>query len=214
MSGLLLLLSRFVLRFFVFNFYESPKYLMGHWHEAEEVEVVHKVARYNEKSSSLRLDMLRDKDSHWSGVPIQVILSVIGVSGALLAVWTVQLPLLGRRGSLAISTILTGVFLFASTTARHSAARIDWNCNYNFMSNIMYGVLYTLSPELFLTKDRGTDNALVAAANRVFGIMALTIAFYANLTTSVPVYISGALFIVAGFIPVLLPFERRGKESL
>jgi sugar phosphate permease len=34
----------------------------------------------------------------------QVILSVIGVPGALLAGWTVELPYLGRRGSLAIST--------------------------------------------------------------------------------------------------------------
>ncbi len=35
----------------------------------------------------------------------------------------------------------------------------------------MYGVLYALSPELFPTKDRGTGNALVATANRVFGVM-------------------------------------------
>lgn len=35
----------------------------------------------------------------------------------------------------------------------------------------MYGVLYAVSPELFPTKDRGTGNAIVASANRVFGIM-------------------------------------------
>ncbi len=35
----------------------------------------------------------------------------------------------------------------------------------------MYGVLYALTPELFPTKDRGTGNALAAAANRVFGVM-------------------------------------------
>jgi hypothetical protein len=34
----------------------------------------------------------------------QVILSVIGVPGALLAGWMVELPILGRRGTLAIST--------------------------------------------------------------------------------------------------------------
>ena len=78
----------------------------------------------------------------------------------------------------------------------------------------MYGVLYALSPELFPTKNRGTGNALVAAANRVFGIMAPIIALCANLATSVPIYISGALFIVAGFLALLLPFEPRGKASL
>ena len=35
----------------------------------------------------------------------------------------------------------------------------------------MYGVLYAVSPELFPTRDRGTGNANVASANRVFGIM-------------------------------------------
>ncbi|KAF8267332.1 MFS general substrate transporter [Lactarius quietus] len=275
MGGLMLLL--FVLRFFVFHLYESPKYLMGRGRDAEAVEIVHKVARYNGKTSSLTLDMLQNVKGHDSGngdsekaqLPIsdtsalgavrrtlssfgwdhitplfqtrklawstsflatrgadfgdgstyityrnQVILSVIGVPGALLAGWTVELPFLGRRGSLAISTVLTGVFLFASTTARSSAALLGWNCGYSFTSNVMYGVLYALSPELFPTKDRGTGNALVAAANRVFGIMAPIIALYANLQTSVPIYISGALFIVAGFIALLLPFEPRGKASL
>ena len=78
----------------------------------------------------------------------------------------------------------------------------------------MYGVLYAISPELFPTKHRGTGNAIVAAANRVFGIMAPVIALYADLTTSVPIYISGALFIACGPIALLLPFEPRGRASM
>jgi len=126
----------------------------------------------------------------------------------------VELPSLGRRGTLAISTVLTGVFILASTTSRSSNALLGWNCAYSFFSNIMSGVLFAMSPEVFLTKDRGTGNALVATASRVFGIMAPIIAFYANLTTSVPIYISGALFVVSGFIVLLLPFEPRGQAAL
>lgn len=37
---------------------------------------------------------------------------------------------------------------------------------------------------------------------------------YANLETSTPVYVSGALFIVAGLLVVVLPFEPQGKASL
>ena len=37
---------------------------------------------------------------------------------------------------------------------------------------------------------------------------------YANLETSAPVYVSGALFIVAGLIVIALPFESQGKASL
>lgn len=144
----------------------------------------------------------------------QVILSVIGVPGALMAGYFVELPYLGRRGTLAIFTILTGVFILASTTARTSNALLGWNCGYSYTSNVMYGVLYALSPELFPTKDRGTGNAIVATANRIFGVMAPIIALYANLTTSVPIWISGAIFIVSGFIALLLPFQPRGRASL
>ena len=78
----------------------------------------------------------------------------------------------------------------------------------------MYGVLYAITPELFPTKVRGTGNAITAAANRVFGIMSPIVALYANLTTSVPIFISGALFIVSGLIALLLPFDPRGTASL
>ena len=96
----------------------------------------------------------------------------------------------------------------------------------------MYGVLYAISPEIFPAKDRGTGNGLTAMATRVFGVLvrifakknkqyrtdnytkAPIIALFANLETSVPVYISGALIILAGFLTLLLPFEPRGKASL
>ncbi|OAX35732.1 MFS general substrate transporter [Rhizopogon vinicolor AM-OR11-026] len=293
MGGLMMLL--WVIRFFVFDMYESPKYLMGRGRDEQAVEVVHKVAAYNGKTSNLTIEDLRgagkladtpvDDDapmdtsvlaavrrkmemfssSHvqslfatrkiaWSttiliilwafiglAFPLynsfvtyflatrgadfgdsstyityrnQVILSVIGVPGALMAGYFVELPYLGRRGTLAIFTVLTGVFILASTTARTSNALLGWNCGYSYTSNVMYGVLYAISPELFPTKDRGTGNAIVATANRVFGVMAPIIALYANLTTSVPIWISGAIFIVAGFIALLLPFEPRGHASL
>jgi hypothetical protein len=40
------------------------------------------------------------------------------------------------------------------------------------------------------------------------------IAMFANLQTSAPVYTSAALFIVAGLLVVILPFEPQGKASL
>lgn len=98
---------------------------------------------------------------------------MLGVPGALLGGAMVELPRFGRKGTLAISTILTGVFLYGSTTATTSNALLGWQCAYNFVSNIMYAVLYAYTPEIFPTKDRGTGNALTATANRVFGIMAV-----------------------------------------
>ena len=144
----------------------------------------------------------------------QLIIAVLGVPGALIGGALVEIPRFGRKGALSISTVLTGVFLFASTTALTSNSLLGWNCAFNFTSNVMYAVLYAYTPEIFPTKDRGTGNALTAMSNRVFGIMAPIVAIYANLETAAPVYVSGALFITAGVLVTVLPYEPRGKASL
>jgi hypothetical protein len=66
---------------------------------------------------------------------------VLGVPGCIIGGILVETPRIGRKGTLSLSTVLTGVFLFGSTTALNSAALLGWNCAYNFMSNIMYAVL-------------------------------------------------------------------------
>ncbi|KAF7317918.1 SNF2 family helicase [Mycena kentingensis (nom. inval.)] len=136
-----------------------------------------------------------------------VILSLMGVPGAFLAGWAVELPYLGRRGTLSISCGLTSAFLFATTTARNSVQLLGFNCGYVFFSNIMYGVLYAMSPELFAAKDRGTGNALVSTSSRLFGVVAPIIALYGDLTTAVPVYVSGGLIMASGVLAWALPFE-------
>jgi hypothetical protein len=57
MGGLMLFF--FFIRFFVFDLYESPKYLMGRGKEKLAVEIVHKVAEYNGKTSKLTVNDLR-----------------------------------------------------------------------------------------------------------------------------------------------------------
>lgn len=291
MGGMSLIM--FIIRFFIFTLYESPKFLMGKGKDAEAVRIVHEVARRNGKESKLTLADLQQYDAlapsdgpygvqtstkaavsrklellsleHvrplfstpkiaystslmmliWAfiglGFPLynaflpyiqatrgadfgdgstyltyrnSLIISVLGVPGALVGGLCVELPKFGRKGTLAVSTVLTGAFLLASTTALNSRALLGWNCAYNFMSNVMYAVLYAYTPEIFPTKDRGTGNALTATANRIFGIMAPVIAMYANLKTAAPVYTSGALFITAGLMVLALPFESRGRASL
>lgn len=143
-----------------------------------------------------------------------LIIAVLGVPGALLGGWLVERRVVGRKGTLALFTVLTGVFLYCSTTALSSDALLGWNCAFNFTSNVMYAVLYGFTPELFPTPQRGTGNALTAVCNRVFGIMAPIVAMFADLESSAPVYTSGALFIAGGLLVLLLPFESRGKAAL
>ena len=51
-----------VIRFFFFKLYESPKYLMGRGRDQEAVDVVHEIARYNGVHSSLSLGELKDAE--------------------------------------------------------------------------------------------------------------------------------------------------------
>ncbi|KAK3341245.1 major facilitator superfamily domain-containing protein [Lasiosphaeria hispida] len=143
-----------------------------------------------------------------------LVIAVLGVPGALIGGFLVELPLLGRKGTLSLATVLTGVFLCGSTTAANSAALLGWNCAFSFGSSVMYAVLYSFTPELFPTPERGTGNALTATCNRIFGIMAPIVAMFADLQTAAPVYTSGALFIASGILVAGLPFESRGKAAL
>jgi hypothetical protein len=67
MGGLMLVC--WVLRFFVFKMYESPKFLIGRGRDAEAVASVHAVAAYNKVEVSLTLDMLEAVDRQF-GRPV------------------------------------------------------------------------------------------------------------------------------------------------
>ena len=51
-------LIMWTLRFFFFDLVESPRYLIGKGKDAEAVAVIHKIAAYNSKTSSLTLEHL------------------------------------------------------------------------------------------------------------------------------------------------------------
>lgn len=142
-----------------------------------------------------------------------LIVAVMGIPGSVIAGLLVELRI-GRKGTLFGSLLMTGIVLFGSTTAKTSNSYLAWNCFFNFFSTIMYGVLYAYTPEVFPTKIRGTAVGLAASANRVFGVFAPIIAIFADLTTSAPIFVSGALFLVSAFLVVFYPYEPRNKSSL
>ena len=65
MGGLMML--GFILRFFVFHMYESPKYLMGRGRDAEAVEVIRAVAKYNGKETTLTVEALQEVEARVAG---------------------------------------------------------------------------------------------------------------------------------------------------
>jgi hypothetical protein len=57
-----------------------------------------------------------------------VITSVCGIPGSLFGGWIVEQRWIGRKGTLALSTILTGVFLFCYTTATTPKSNLGFAC--------------------------------------------------------------------------------------
>lgn len=68
--------------------------------------------------------------------------SIIGVPGSIIAYWTVDIKYIGRKGTMAIATLLTGIFLFLFTISKGSNFQLGMTCMVSFFQNVMYGVLY------------------------------------------------------------------------
>ncbi|KAH6630920.1 major facilitator superfamily domain-containing protein [Chaetomium sp. MPI-SDFR-AT-0129] len=146
------------------------------------------------------------------------ITSLAGVPGSLLAAYSVDMksPFLGRRGTLALSTLLSAVFLFLFVRLGTSpASQLFFSCVEAFAQNIMYGVLYAFTPEIFPAPVRGAGTGVASFLNRATGLMAPIIA--ATIPgdgTTAPVYLSGTL-ILAAFVGIcLIPIETRGRQRL
>ncbi|KAL4400817.1 transmembrane transporter [Malassezia pachydermatis] len=149
-----------------------------------------------------------------------VIVSVCGIPGSLLATWMVDLPRSGRRGAMAIGTLLTGIFLFGFTgvDGENTDGQLAFSCVTSFTQNIMYGVLYCYTPETFPAPLRGAADGVASSLNRIFGLFASIIKIYAPSHTqtqrAIPIYVGAALFILSGLLMLTLRVETAARTSL
>ncbi|KAJ3757571.1 MFS general substrate transporter [Lentinula raphanica] len=158
------------------------------------------------------------------------IISVMGIPGSIIACLVVDwsrknrsaFAMGGRKVTMAVSTALTGVFLFLFTTSKTNAAVLGYSCASGLTQNAMYGVLYAYTPEVFPAPHRGTGDALCSAFNRITGILAPVIKIVtttaagtaANGTANGPIFVSASLFLVAAILMLFLPIETAGKAAL
>nr|CBV37364.1 hexose transporter [Colletotrichum graminicola] len=146
------------------------------------------------------------------------ITSAVGVPGSLLAAYLVdhKSPYLGRRGTLACSSLVSAVFLFLFVRFGTSpASQLFFSCVEAFSQNIMYGVLYAFTPEIFPAPVRGAGTGVASFLNRAMGLLAPVLA--ANVLgdgTTTPIYLSGALILAAFVGMCLIPIETRGRQRL
>ncbi|KAJ9214678.1 hypothetical protein DTO166G4_3734 [Paecilomyces variotii] len=143
------------------------------------------------------------------------ITSIVGVPGSILGCYTVDIKYIGRKGTMAISTVITGVILFCFTISTDSNSQLVCSSLEAFFQNIMYGVLYAYTPEVFPAPNRGTGTGIASFFNRLCGLFAPIVAIYgSNANPNSPIYASGGLILAAFVAMCLLPIETRGKQSL
>lgn len=142
------------------------------------------------------------------------ITAVCGIPGPLLAWVLVDNPYLGRKGTMAGSTVITGVLLFCFTASKDPNVQLVCSSLESFFQMAMYGVLYAYTPEIFPAPNRGTGTGIASCLNRIAGLMAPIIGIYASIDPVTPIYVSGALILAAFVAMVFLPIETRGKQSL
>ncbi|KAI0442441.1 sugar transporter [Xylaria telfairii] len=165
----------------------------------------------------------RESDAPASATPAETyrnyaIISIAGVPGSLLAAYLVdhKSPFLGRKGTLAISTLVSAVFLYLFVTLGTTpTAQLFFTSVEAFCQNIMYGVLYAFTPEIFPAPVRGAATGVASFLNRVTGLLAPLLA--ANVPgdgSTTPIYLSAVLILAAFVGMVLIPIETRGRQRL
>ncbi|KAI9167590.1 putative MFS-type transporter [Paramyrothecium foliicola] len=146
------------------------------------------------------------------------ITSIFGVPGSLIAAYLVDhpSPFLGRRGTLAASTLVTAIFLFLFVAyGTTPAAQLGFSCVQAFSSTICYSVLYTLTPEVFPAPVRGAGTGVASFLNRVAGLLAPVIAATVpGDGATIPIYLSASLILAAFVAMCFIPIETRGAQRL
>ncbi|KAG6826278.1 hypothetical protein H0H92_000459 [Tricholoma furcatifolium] len=97
------------------------------------------------------------------------IISIMGIPGSIIACFVVdrtrgsqaKWSAGGRKFTMAVSTALTGIFLFLFTTSKSDAAVLGWSCASGVTQNAV-----------FPAPHRGTGDAIASSFNRITGILA------------------------------------------
>ncbi|KIW91693.1 uncharacterized protein Z519_07661 [Cladophialophora bantiana CBS 173.52] len=135
------------------------------------------------------------------------IAATVGILGPFLSGYLVQIPLLGRRRSMAITACCAATFAIAFTTVRNEAQNVAFPSMINFWQNAYYGILYSYTPEVMPLSHRGTGCGLAMACGRLASISSPLIATYADTSTSAPIWVCCALYFAMAAVALTLPFE-------
>lgn len=282
----------FFLRYFVFTFHESPKFLISKGREQEAIDVLCRIAKFNRAplptltvehfaevdaaasqysgadegpvttghvvrnffrnflhlkglfldklqllifillglaymgdywsfnlaGAYLPIVLLRNNVSTGQGTVVDtyreyVYIYLPGIIGAVLGLFSVQLPLVGRKWSLVFSAACQGLAMAMYTQVKTTSGYVGLNALEYVMQTYFNAVLYASAPELFDTTYRGSASGMLSCLGRLAGIVAPFAGQHFLAVNS-----SGILWLGAGgiwlsaLVMIFLPVEMRNRQ--
>ncbi|KAF9222968.1 MFS general substrate transporter [Gyrodon lividus] len=141
-----------------------------------------------------------------------VIFTLGGCPGAILGAYMVESSL-GRRGSLAGTTLLTAFFCMMFVHVQSPLMVRVSSVGISLSATTMYAVLYGWTPEIFGTKVRGTACGIASALSRIGGMIApLLGGVLLVMDRSFPVYTSVVVYLISAACVFLL-HETAGQGA-
>ncbi|KAI8815656.1 major facilitator superfamily domain-containing protein [Fimicolochytrium jonesii] len=142
-----------------------------------------------------------------------LIYAAASIPASIAASYLIDLPFLGRRGTMLGSMMGTALMLTAFTVVEQRAAVLMSSAAINGMASVAYAALYTYTPEVFPTDVRTTANGGCSAVGRITGILAPMLGgFFFSISPNTTIFFSAATLCASGICCALLPIETRPGE--
>ncbi|KAL4884031.1 major facilitator superfamily domain-containing protein [Aspergillus karnatakaensis] len=136
-----------------------------------------------------------------------------GIIGAIIALFSVQLPLLGRKWSLVISAALQGLSMALYTQVKTTAGYVGLNALEYIMQTYFNAVLYASAPELFDTTYRASASGMLSTLGRIAGIVApFAGQKYIDEGRAGVLWLGAGGIWLSSVLMVFLPVEMRNRE--
>ncbi|KAJ6028896.1 membrane transporter [Penicillium canescens] len=142
------------------------------------------------------------------------ITNLCAIPGPIIAAGMCEMPILGRKGTMALGAFATMAFFFGYTTVRTGAENLGFSCAISVTINIYYATLYAYTVEVLPSAHRGTGNGIAVALNRLMGMVSALIGAFTSTSSSVPIYVCAALLGFCGILAMIFPLESRGRRSI
>ena len=140
--------------------------------------------------------------------------SLFGIPGSAAGYYLIDTRI-GRKGTLALSSVGVGLSLFLFTFTTNPSWQLAFTCISSFLSNLIYGVVYSYTPEVFPTAYRGSAVGIAKSLSHVFAVMGPFLsAWLMSINLKLALYVSAGLFVSLGAFAMLLPRETRGVAAL